>query len=176
MVGVRASLAVLALLAFPPSAAAHGPCDCISRAVAEPGDRLLAGPAYRVIWNPAARDFADQTTPVALASGYREDAPTVERRVRSVERRLAFRVPRRTPPGIYLVLVFDGSEAGFHTTWDYVQVPGRATAQPAGRLTGGRTRPPVSGRGTERALVAIAIAIAAALGGALLVRRRAGGR
>ena len=27
------------------------------------------------------------------------------------------------PPGIYLLLVFDGSEGGAQATWDYLHVP-----------------------------------------------------
>jgi hypothetical protein len=34
----------------------------------------------------------------------------------------SFRVPKARP-GRYLVIVFDGSEAGQHYTWDFVRVP-----------------------------------------------------
>jgi hypothetical protein len=113
------------------SAGAHGPCNCTSPVVVKPGSQVRTGKAYKIIWNPRPSDFRGQTTPEDLASGYRADAPTVvvlRRDRRKPLKRARFRVPRQTPPGIYFVLIFDGSEGGAHTTWDYVQVRGRPKA------------------------------------------------
>jgi hypothetical protein len=126
---------------------------------------------YKVIWNPRPRDFRDQTTPEDLASGFRADAPTavvVQRPRGRPLRRAAFRVPRGTPPGIYFVLVFDGSEGGAHTTWDLVQVPGRPPppATPAAATGGG-------GGGVPIALSAGAAAVLLLAGLAVVHRRRA---
>jgi hypothetical protein len=103
----------------PPAAAAHGPCSCTWPVVVSPGGALRTGSGYKAIWNPRPADFANQTTPIELASGHRPGAPTrtVLQGSRShPRRRMVVRVPRATPPGIYVVLVFDGSEAGWHTT------------------------------------------------------------
>jgi hypothetical protein len=107
---------------------AHGPCGCTFPQVARPGQQIRTGIAYKVIWNPSRSDFRRQSTPRDLVSGYREDAPTavvLRRSQKRPLRRAPFRIPLATPPGLYFVLVFDGGEGGSHTTWDYVQVPGR---------------------------------------------------
>jgi hypothetical protein len=62
------------------------------------------------------------------ASAYQRAAPTrtlLARAVRNPARRASYRVPA-VPPGVYLVLIFDGSEGGSHSTWDYFHVLGAA--------------------------------------------------
>jgi hypothetical protein len=62
------------------------------------------------------------------ASAYQPAASTTTVMSRPVDdpvRRASFRVPE-VPPGVYLVLIFDGSEGGSHTTWDYFHVLGVA--------------------------------------------------
>lgn len=113
-------LSGLAAVGFghPVAAAAHGPCRCTWPAVVSPGGMLRTASGFKVIWNPGPADFADQTTPAAMASGHRSDAPTsplLQGSRKQPRRRMRLRVPRATPPGIYLVLVFDGSEGGAHT-------------------------------------------------------------
>jgi hypothetical protein len=161
----------------PPPAAAHGPCSCTWPVVVSPGGALRTGSGYKAIWNPRPADFANQTTPIELASGHRPDAPTrtVLQGSRShPRRRMVVRVPRATPPGIYLVLVFDGSEAGWHTTWDYVQVPSRPTPAPTIRTTARRTTPettrPSRPRAVETAIIAATVGV---LVGSLLTHARA---
>jgi hypothetical protein len=132
------SIAAVASLAWTPPAAAHGPCRCTWPAVAAPGSVVRTTSGYKAIWNPAAADFADQTTPIDLAGGHRADAPThtvVQGSPRHPRRRMVIRIPRATPPGIYILLVFDGSEGGHHSTWDYVQVAGQDEAPAPGHRT-----------------------------------------
>jgi hypothetical protein len=40
-------------------------------------------------------------------------------------------------PGRYLLLIYDGGEAGHHSTWDFVRVA--SDSDPASRLTDGAT-------------------------------------
>lgn len=141
-------LAALALVGLWPAQAAraHGPCGCLdpvvySEAIAGKDTKIsVSSPAYtayKVIFNPRPRDFG--IAPDYLASAYLADAPTVtvlsRPRTKPV-RNWSFPVPD-VPPGVYLVLIFDGSEAGFHSTWDYTHVGG-----PASPLR--RTRPPTA--------------------------------
>ena len=126
---------------MPAAATAHGPCGCTT-AVASAGQTVSTGPAFLVVWNPKAYYFAGAAGFLYLASGHRADAPSgvvLERPRPHYPRRAPdgrFRVPRHTPPGIYVVLVFDGSEGGAHATWDHVQVvePGLESVPEAGRL------------------------------------------
>jgi hypothetical protein len=161
----------------PPAAAAHGPCSCTWPVVVSPGGALRTGSGYKAIWNLRPADFANQTTPIELASGHRPGAPTrtVLQGSRShPRRRMVVRVPRATPPGIYVVLVFDGSEAGWHTTWDYVQVPGRPAGAPASATTAQRPSPetarPSWAPAVETAIIAATVGV---LVGSVLTHARA---
>ena len=126
---VLGSLA-LALLASAANARAHGPCLCTEPPLAAPGREVVTTTAYLVVWNPAREWFVGGAGPPSLASAHRRDAPS--RVVMLRDRppypkrppRGRFRIPRDAPPGLYLVLMFDGSEGGSHATWDYVHVPG----------------------------------------------------
>lgn len=78
---------------------------------------------FRVVFNPSPRDLG--IAPRSLASAYRADVPTatvLSRSRRRPTRRGRFRVPVRAPPGVYLVLIFDGSEGGAHNSWEYLHV------------------------------------------------------
>ncbi len=60
------------------------------------------------------------------ASAYQPEAPTrtvLSRDVNAPVRPATFRVPE-VPPGVYLMLIYDGSEGGSHSTWDYFHVIG----------------------------------------------------
>ena len=120
-------LAAAATLAAP--ATAHGPCSCTFPQLARPGQTVRTARAYRIVWNPTSGYFAGAAGPRELASAFRADAPTrvvLDRDRPPYPRRARvgrFDVPQDTPPGLYLVLVFDGSEGGQHATWDYVHVP-----------------------------------------------------
>lgn len=122
-------LALLIALVCAAPASAHGPCGCTEPVVAEQGREVVTSGGYLVVWNPRAEWFVGGAGPPSLASAHREDAPSrvVLLRKRPPYPRLPprarFRVPRDAPPGLYLVLVFDGSEGGTHATWDYVHVP-----------------------------------------------------
>lgn len=160
---------VVTVAALPTAAEAHGPCRCTWPAVAAPGSTVTTASGYKAIWNPSPADFAEQTTPVELASGHRADAPTHTVRQgsqRRPRRRMLVRVPRSSAPGIYLVLVFDGSEGGHHTTWDYVQVPGKPSATVAS--TNG-TAARETGRPWSPAAAILLLALGA-FGGALVAR------
>lgn len=108
------------------AALAHGPCGCLEPRLTEEGRHVrIVGryPAYRVIFNPGAKDFG--IAPPYLASAYRADVPTttvLSRPRRDPIREARFDVPKRTPPGLYLVLIFDGTEGGNHNTWEYLHV------------------------------------------------------
>ena len=127
-----AAAALFLLLLSAPAVDAHGPCTCVSPNPARAGMEVrVDGPSVRVIWNPGPHDFAGQTTPLDLASAHAPDAPSATvmrhrrpRWPRRAPRGRRFTVPRDTPPGIYFVLIYDGSEGGSHTTWDYVQIAG----------------------------------------------------
>ena len=43
-------------------------------------------------------------------------------------KRAVFRIPEDLRPGLYLMLIYDGSEGGQHYTWDYFHVLGRQQA------------------------------------------------
>lgn len=159
-------LALVAAGAAP--ARAHGPCLCLHPVLVEPGEgRVTAGtPAFRVILNPRPRELG--IAPDALASAYRVASPTLtllDRSRRKPLRRWSFRVPD-VPPGVYLVLIFDGSEGGAHSTWDYLHVAGPAPRGTVAAAVGdGRARP-------APALLPVAAAAAVALA-AVIARRRA---
>jgi len=159
-----AALVAAALVAGawdPDAVHAHGPCGCLDPRVVEAGGRVrvvgsdfgaAAGdgyPAYRVIFNPRPADLG--IAPAYLAGAFRADAPsaTVLSRARtSPTRRGRFRVPRAAPPGLYMVLVFDGEEGGAHNTWEYLHVVAAGQAPPAGVVAaGGRNRRPTGQTG-----------------------------
>ena len=43
-------------------------------------------------------------------------------------RPVSVRIPKTMPPGLYLLLIYDGSEGGEHDTWEYFHLLG-ATAE-----------------------------------------------
>ena len=128
--GLAVGSVLLALVGGGGAAHAHGPCFCTEPPLASPGRELVTTGAYLVVWNPTRDWFVGGAGPPSLASAHREDAPS--RVVLLRDRppyprrppRARFRIPGDTPPGLYLVLIFDGSEGGSHATWDYVHVPG----------------------------------------------------
>jgi hypothetical protein len=128
---VRAAFPVVAaatLIAGASSATAlaHGPCGCLDPRLTVEGHRvrIVNGyAAYRVIFNPRVQDLG--IAPSYLASAYRADVETttvLTRPRRDATPRARFRVPKQIRPGVYLVLIFDGSEGGYHNTWDYLHV------------------------------------------------------
>ncbi len=119
-------LAGLLLLAPGGEAAAHGPCGCTFPALGAAGTRVTAGTtAIKVIFNPRRSDLG--LAPRHLASAYAPDVPTttlLSRPMRDPLPRARFRIPGAIPPGVYLVLIFDGGEGGSHNTWDLFHVTG----------------------------------------------------
>lgn len=105
-------------------AVAHGPCRCLDPRLAEADSPVRIGfeievgqttgrgyPAYRVVFNPHPSDLG--IAPRLLGSAYRADVATttvLSRPRNRPTRRARFRVPAGTPPGVYLVLIFDGNE------------------------------------------------------------------
>jgi hypothetical protein len=111
---------------------AHGPCGiCLSPTFGTPGTEVAIRhrPAYWIIWNGAGLPQDGALRPV-----HRKDARTIEL-VRCsgaprtsvpvllcpARRNLSFVVPE-VPPGRYPVVIYDGSENGFHYTWDLFRV------------------------------------------------------
>jgi hypothetical protein len=89
---------------------------------------VARSPAYKIVFNPRPADYGTESAATGYASAYRPGSPTstvLSRPVRRPVRRASYRVPD-VPPGVYLVLIFDGSEGGTHTTWDYFHVLGPA--------------------------------------------------
>lgn len=152
--GTAAALAVLLLASFAPVARAHGPCGCVDPRIVQAGAEVRiaaptssrsAGttgyPAYRVLFNPRPGDLG--IAPRHLASAHRRDVPTttvLDRPRRAPTRNGRFSVPQTTPPGVYLVLIFDGGEGGAHNTWDYVHVVDSDEAAAAGTIAAGSGR------------------------------------
>jgi len=145
----RARLCVAAVLALvvlwiPAAAVAHGPCGCLNPVVVQTGSQVritetpaqpegVGWPAYRAVFNPRPSDFG--IAPDYLASAYRADVPTttvLSRQRRKPTRKGRFRVPKGVPPGLYMVLIWDGEEGGAHNTWDYLHVTERGDPDRAG--------------------------------------------
>lgn len=125
---IPAALLALALFARLPVevAGAHGPCACTFPEVGRAGATLhIRSPTYKVIINPTATDFTIE--PSGLESAHRTDAPTatlLSLPPKRPRRRAPVRIPTAMPPGVYLILIYDGSEGGSHYTWDYFHVLG----------------------------------------------------
>lgn len=177
------------------AASAHGPCGCLDPVVTPAGKPVRVGPeqrqfgtegvpAYRIMFNPRPSDFG--IAPGYLASAYRPDAPTTTVLSRSRDkatRRARFRVPQPTPPGLYMVLIWDGGEGGSHNTWDYLHVvdlderddPGATEGEqpPATGETREDPEPPVGPSSSWPAIAGVGVAgIALVIAGAVAFRRR----
>jgi hypothetical protein len=155
----------LAALVLPASSQGHGPCNCSFPQLGEPGARVTTrSPAYRIVFNPRPTDYGTEMNSTGYASAYRPGAPTTTVMSRPVDdpvRRARYRVPD-VPPGVYLVLIFDGSEGGSHSTWDYFHVLGPAPAsRPANRTAAEPTS--ATEDGTSPAVLALGV-----LGGLIL--------
>jgi hypothetical protein len=158
------TLVAALVLAAAPAAAGHGPCTCLSPILVEPGQQVRltdavgrqaggAGyPAYRVVFNPRPSDFG--IAPGYLAGAYRADVPTstvLSRPREDPTRKGRFRVPPATPDGLYLVLIWDGDEAGAHNTWGYLHVAnpdasaGRGVVAQRPQATAAGASPPTKG-------------------------------
>ncbi|HEV2712999.1 MAG TPA: hypothetical protein VGU26_07870 [Gaiellaceae bacterium] len=127
-----ALVAAVTALVLSPAAGAHGPCGtCLDPLSGPPGTEVTIRntPAYWVIWNGPGLPQDG-----ALRPRYRPDAPRIEL-VRCsaappnsspvllcpARRNVRFIAPdvRR---GSYPVVIYDGSENGFHYTWDLFRV------------------------------------------------------
>lgn len=137
-------------LSWPMAAMAHGPCNCSFPQLGEPGAKVtVRTQAYKIVFNPKPRNYGPAMRDTGYASAYQPAAPTrtlLSRAVRNRARRASYRVPA-VPPGIYLVLIFDGSEGGWHSTWDYFHVLGAA---PSAAERPGAAERPAAGSSTER--------------------------
>lgn len=144
---------------------------------------MAGSPAYRVVFNPRPEELG--IAPGHLASAYLPDASTatvLERPRTAPTRRARFRVPADAPPGLHLVLVFDGEEGGAHNTWEYLHVIDleRAASPSATARTTGREAPAASASAGSLSWPLVALVAAAAfLAGAgtmAAARRRRTGR
>lgn len=147
------------------------------------GGTVSVGPphgtlVYRAVLNPRPAQFG--IAPAYLASAYRPTAPTSEllRRPRNnPAREPQLRVPDTTPPGVYLMLLWDGEEGGAHNTWDYIHIFDASgtttrpeTAKPREPNRSGHSRVPVV---VAAGLGFLAGAVAAALASSRRRRRSA---
>lgn len=135
---LHAPLLALALCALVPAAPAvsHGPCDCLVPRLGktESRVRITKTTAFKVIFNPTPAQYGAAMRDAGYASAYDDQAPTakvVSRPRRQRRRNVRFRVPD-VPPGLYLVLIFDGTEGGQHKTWEYYHVLGPPATTGAG--------------------------------------------
>jgi hypothetical protein len=165
----------LASLMLPAFARAHGPCNCSFPQLGDPGARVTTrSPAYKIVFNPRPTDYVTEMKSAGYASAYQPGAPTATVMSRPVDdpvRRASFRVPE-VPPGVYLVLIYDGSEGGTHSTWDYFHVLGAA---PAPRTASDRAgAAPATEDGVSPALLALGVLGGLILGAATVaaLRRR----
>lgn len=171
------SVTMLAGSISPTTAMAHGPCGCSFPEVGESGTKVRARtPAYKVVFNPRRSDYT--LPPDGLVSAHRPDVPTttvLSRPRRDPVRRAIFRVPDAAPPGVYLVLIFDGSEGGVHYTWDYFHVAGPALEREQaarGQASGEGPGDEAGGVDTSAVLMGGAGGVLLGLGAGTLVRRR----
>ena len=175
---VLAALAIAAAGVLAAPAAAHGPCGCLDPRLAEAGRsvRIAGGqPAYRVVFNPRPRELG--IAPAHLASAHRADVATttvLDRPRRRPIRRARLRVPAGTPPGVYLVLIFDGGEGGAHSTWEYLHVVEPADRSGRGVIAWRADAPERDDGLSARAMLAgsAATAVAAGIALAVILRRR----
>lgn len=148
----RCALLAIGVLVFaaPEDGSAHGPCDCVKPSMAFAGARvrLEGSPAYRIVFNPGPAQFEGTLTPRYLASAYDPGVPTrtvLSRPRGQAEQPASFRVPR-VPPGLYMLQIFDGLEAGQHLTWGYLHVAGEEPRRDAGPRRPGLRRDRARGR------------------------------
>jgi hypothetical protein len=172
-VATATSAVLITTLVAPTTAAAHGPCDCLVPMLGKPGERVRIArtPAYRVIFNPRPRAYGSAMRQAGYQSAYQPRAPSatvVSRRRTSPARDLVFRVPD-VQPGVYLVLIFDGSELGQHTTWAYYHVLGPARRPARLRSVGTMPRSRVAPASPQTDALVLAVAIVA---GVTVVWRR----
>jgi hypothetical protein len=111
---------VVAAGIFVAAAPAHGPCGtCLSPMSGPPGTKVTTQQttAYRIIWNGRGLPQDGALRPV-----YRRAVPTIELvKLAAARKDVSFRVPAARP-GSYPVVIYDGSENGFHYTWDLFRV------------------------------------------------------
>jgi hypothetical protein len=111
---------VIAAGIFVAAAPAHGPCGiCLSPTSGPPGTEVTTqhGTAYWIIWNGRGLPQDGALRPV-----YRRGIPTIELvKLAAARDSVSFRVPA-VRPGRYPVVIYDGSENGFHYTWDFFRV------------------------------------------------------
>lgn len=122
------------------SAAAHGPCLCLSPSSGAPGTRVQTPSSYHsveVLWNPDPRELIN---PALLGSKwgrlFQPDLRTISLARQEEPGAMNFQVPH-VPDGRYLVVMFDLGEGGprHHYTWDTFTVA-RSAPMP---VTGQRT-------------------------------------
>jgi hypothetical protein len=117
---MRFGVAIALVLFAPAVALAHGPCNCLSRNSGPHGTevRLKGGwTAYRVIWNGGGFHNDRQIRRLR-----RPGVRTIELvRLPRARRGVRFQIPP-APPGVYPVVIYDGSEGGFHYTWALFRV------------------------------------------------------
>lgn len=113
---MRFAAIVAVLLLAPAAALAHNRCGCLSRSSGPPGAQVTikgGWTAYRVVWN--GRGLAGHRS---LNRFHRRGFRTIELvKLPRARRGVRFRVPR-VPPGIYPVVIYDGSEGGTHYVWE----------------------------------------------------------
>jgi hypothetical protein len=117
---MRFSVVVALVLLSPAVALAHGPCNCLSRNSGPPGTKvtIVGGwTAYRVIWNGGG--FHND---MQIRRLRRRGSRMIELvRLPGARRGVRFLVPY-VPPGVYPIVIHDGSEGGFHYTWAVFRV------------------------------------------------------
>jgi hypothetical protein len=132
------------VLAVPlPVAGAHGPCgkECLSETSGPPSTdvetRHLKG--VLAVWNPRPNTLGLGVPGTSAAcdvgcarrkSIFHLDVPSLILDEATRPAVMRFKVPD-VPPGRYLVVVYDGSENGFHYTWQPFTVTSGESDEPA---------------------------------------------
>lgn len=133
---ILAGIAALGGAAVP--ALAHGPClNCLEPGAGPPGTRVhVAAEGVLAVWNPRPNMLAlgvpgNSTECSIKCAGakptYHYDEPMVVLAESNKREPMSFTVPDATP-GRYLVVIYNGSESGFHYTWDFFTVKAATTS------------------------------------------------
>ena len=140
--GLSLTAAVALPMLFATTAMAHGPCGegCLSVRTGAPGDEvtILDSETVLVVWNPPPNTMAlgvpgankDCNTQCASEKPiYHHDEPSSVLHRSETPQPVSFEVPE-TQPGRYVIAIYDGSENGFHYTWDIFEVTASRPTDP----------------------------------------------
>lgn len=164
---------IAAFIGMTATAAAHGPCNCLSPNSGPPGTEVSVGsPSFKIVFSPDRAETVYgpkslwRTRPpgppprVVFRTTYRYE-PRPDPNAPSP----TFDVPE-VPPGRYGVVIFDGSEGGQHYTWDFFRVTDASASSQAKRSDQPNRASPKTAEASSG--VGVMIALAGVVGGLAL--------